>query len=107
MRADKGLRAVTGSNMSERELTRSAFRAAAAKSAEATPESHVPRRGEQELTPYSRFARAGCRGVTGLVPQPLCMKLRLALEGKLECSGFITVPVLAQEGLQRTVRSRV
>jgi len=36
----------------------------------------------QELTPYSRFARAGCRGVTGLVPQPLCMKSRLARSGQ-------------------------
>ena len=32
----------------------------------------------RELTPYSRIAQAGCRGVTGPVPQPLFMKLRLA-----------------------------
>src|SRR6202789_1934303 len=56
----------------------------------------------QELTPYSRFARAGCRGVTGLVPQPLCMKLRLALWGKLKCSRFITVEMGAQAAKQRT-----
>jgi hypothetical protein len=33
---------------------------------------------ERELTPYSWFAQAGCRGVTGPVPQPLFMKFRLA-----------------------------
>src|SRR5579875_3312048 len=51
---------------------------------------------QRELTPYSWIAQAGCRGVTGPVPQPLCMKLRLALEGKLECSSFITHPCSAQ-----------
>jgi hypothetical protein len=62
-------------------MTRSTLRIASMKSAEATPESHVPRYG-RELTPYSWFAQAGCRGVTGLVPQPLCMKSRLALWGQ-------------------------
>jgi hypothetical protein len=45
------------------------------------PESHVPRffsERRRELTPYSRIAQAGCRGVTGPVPQPLFMKFRLA-----------------------------
>ena len=32
----------------------------------------------RELTPMSEIASAGCRGVTGPVPQPLFMKPRLA-----------------------------
>ena len=40
------------------------------------PVSSLERR--RELTPYSWIAQAGCRGVTGPVPQPLFMKFRLA-----------------------------
>jgi len=41
------------------------------------PESHVPRYG-RELAPA--IIRSGCRGVNGLVPQPLCMKFKSARE---------------------------
>ena len=44
------------------------------------PESHVPRYG-RELAPA--IIGAGCRGVTGLVPQPLCMKFKSASNSKL------------------------
>src|ERR1700760_5164048 len=58
------------------------------------PESNVPRffsERERELTPYSWIAQAGCRGVTGPVPQPLFMKFRPAPRSKLEYSSFSTV----------------
>src|SRR5450755_1831679 len=35
----------------------------------------------RELTPVSWIAQVGCRGVTGPVPQPLCMKFKLARLG--------------------------
>ena len=44
------------------------------------PESHVPRYG-RELAPA--IIRSGCRGVNGLVPQPLCMKFKSAPKSKL------------------------
>src|ERR1700749_2138761 len=55
------------------------------------PESHVPRffsERRRELTPYSWIAQAGCRGVTGPVPQPLFMKFRLAHKEQTLISEF-------------------
>jgi len=43
-------------------------------------ESHVPRYG-RELAPA--INGSGCRGVPGLVPQPLCMKFKSAFYSKL------------------------
>ena len=43
-------------------------------------ESHVPRYG-RELAPA--IIGSGCRGVKGLVPQPLCMKFKSAPKSKL------------------------
>jgi hypothetical protein len=59
------------------------------------------------LTPDARdCSQTGCRGVTGLVPQPLFMKLRPALlaKDKLDYVLFNTVPVrIATPPVQRGV----
>src|ERR1700712_2954172 len=42
----------------------------------ANSESHVPR--FQERVDTGTYVLSGCRGVSGLVPQPLCMKFKSA-----------------------------
>jgi hypothetical protein len=45
-----------------------------------TPNLMFPADG-RELTPGDRdFSRSGCRGFSGLVPQPLCMKSKVCSE---------------------------
>jgi len=46
------------------------------------PNLMFPRLPGRELAPGGRdiWSRSGCRGVSGLVPQPLCMKSKVSSE---------------------------
>jgi len=59
----------------------------------------------REVTPVPR---AGCRGVKGLVPQPLFMKLRACLATSLECLSSITNQMLGTRNwLHATLMGRI
>jgi len=107
MRMTEGLRTRPALEMSERELTRTALRAASAKIAEATPESHVPRLRARvdTILPFCAgrlsWRHRACPSTT-LHETQAC-----PLRGKTECFVFITGVGSTQARLQRTAKARI